>query len=101
MKLSDFVVASSIIPELILLDLNMPIMDGWEFLDEFSIKYAAIFQTVKIAIVSSSVNPADFQKAKEYPFVIDFISKPISVDILRKINDHYFEMNTDIVTANK
>lgn len=83
--------SSNNIPELVLLDLNMPIMDGWEFLETFSLKYAQKFNQVKIAIVSSSVNPADFTKSKNYPFVIEFITKPITVDILKKINDHYFK----------
>lgn len=78
------------IPELVLLDINMPIMDGWEFLQVFSRKFRPEFQDVKIAIVSSSVNPADFEKAKEYPFVIDFISKPITADILKLIDERYF-----------
>lgn len=78
-------------PELILLDLNMPIMDGWEFLQEFYLKYASTFNLVKVAIVSSSVNPADFVKAKDFPFVIDFISKPITVEILENINKNYFQ----------
>ena len=78
------------IPELILLDINMPIMDGWEFLQIFSKRFHKQFTEVKIAIVSSSVNPADFEKAKEYPFVIDFISKPITSEILKGIDQQYF-----------
>ena len=78
------------IPELILLDINMPIMDGWEFLQIFSKKFKTRFSEVKIAIVSSSVNPADFEKAKEFPFVIDFISKPITAEILKGIDQQYF-----------
>ncbi len=78
------------IPELILLDINMPIMDGWEFLQVFSKKFRGQFKDVKIAIVSSSLNPADFEKAKEYSFVIDFISKPITADTLKLIDERYF-----------
>lgn len=78
------------IPDVILLDLNMPIMDGWQFLDEF-IKIPTD-KKVLIYIVSSSIDPADSEKAKEYQDVSNFIVKPITVDnlksILQEITDH-------------
>lgn len=71
------------IPDLILLDLNMPIMDGWQFLDEF----VKIENSKKITlyIVSSSIDPADSEKAKQYEQITDFIVKPITKDALTKI----------------
>jgi len=78
-------------PELIFLDLNMPVMNGWEFLEAYTNRYAAVFPATKIIIVSSSIDPVDKLKAKDYPFVIDFISKPLTVDILNKIKINYFK----------
>ena len=71
------------IPDLILLDLNMPIMDGWQFLDEF-IKVENS-KKITLYIVSSSIDPADSEKAKQYEQITDFIVKPITKDALTKI----------------
>ena len=68
------------IPDVILLDLNMPIMDGWQFLDEF--KKLDIPKKITLYIVSSSIDPRDINKAKEYELVSDFIIKPLTRDRL-------------------
>ena len=72
-------------PELILLDLNMPVMGGWEFLDNFSSTYARFFSETKVIVLSSTIDPRDVQKSRTYPMVIDFMSKPITVDMLEKL----------------
>lgn len=73
------------IPQLIFLDLNMPVMDGWEFLDSFSTeKYSKI--NTKIIVLSSTIDPEDHQKSKKYPMVIDFLSKPITNEILNYLS---------------
>ena len=71
------------IPELILLDINMPIMDGWQFLDEF-IKLKTS-KKITLYIVSSSVDPIDFIKAKEYKLVKGFLVKPITMETLMDV----------------
>lgn len=68
------------LPELILLDINMPVWDGWDFLDEF-VKLP-VSQDVTIFIMTSSVDPSDREKAKEYKQVNHFIIKPITVEKL-------------------
>ncbi|WP_233266024.1 response regulator [Formosa sp. L2A11] len=71
------------IPEIILLDINMPVMDGWEFLEEFS---KLIFnKKITIYIVSSSIDPIDIKRAKRYENVSNYLVKPISVDALKNI----------------
>jgi CheY-like chemotaxis protein len=81
--LRDIIKSGNNIPDLILLDLNMPIMDGWQFLDEF----VKIENSKKITlyIVSSSIDPADAEKAKQYEQITDFIVKPITKDALADI----------------
>lgn len=70
------------VPELIFLDLNMPVMGGWEFLECFSSSKYIDFNTTKIVILSSTIDPEDLNKAKKYPFVIDFLPKPITISML-------------------
>lgn len=73
-------------PQLIFLDLNMPIMNGWEFLDIFSKSdYYTIFPEVKVIVLSSTIDPRDIEKAKQYPMVLDFLSKPITIEMLKAI----------------
>src|SRR6476660_5317871 len=50
-------------PELILLDLNMPVMGGWEFLDNFSKTYAGAFTHTKVIVLSSTIDPQDVEQA--------------------------------------
>ncbi|MDO7173271.1 response regulator [Mariniflexile sp. AS56] len=69
------------LPDLILLDLNMPIWDGWDFLDEFT--KIKVEKEILIFIVTSSIDPNDFRRAESYERVSDFIVKPISASKLR------------------
>jgi CheY-like chemotaxis protein len=71
---------------LILLDLNMPVMNGFEFLDEFSLHYTALESKVNICILSSSVSPRDLTKARQYN-IAGFITKPLAEENLLPILD--------------
>lgn len=73
-------------PQLIFLDLNMPVMGGWEFLDMFSKHdYPKLFKNCKVIVLSSTIDPADINKAKTYPMVYDFMSKPITKEMLESL----------------
>lgn len=79
---------SSLIPDLILLDINMPRMNGFEFIEEFK-KIKDKLQQVSIYMVSSSIDPDDLQKAKELVEITDYIVKPLERDVIRKIYDDF------------
>ena len=75
-------------PKLIFLDLNMPVMGGWEFLDHFSQEeYLISFANCKVIVLSSTIDPDDIMKAKTYPMVLDFLSKPISKEMLEEVKE--------------
>nr|WP_309757685.1 response regulator [Flavobacterium sp.] len=75
------------LPKLIFLDLNMPVMGGWEFLDHFNTPEFAEFKTIKVVVLSSTIDPEDLEKSKQYPMVIDFLSKPITQAMLEYLKD--------------
>lgn len=71
------------LPDMILLDINMPIWNGWKFLDEFlKIEPAT---NIIIYIISSSIDPNDTKKAKEYSVIKNFIVKPISIEKVKEL----------------
>ncbi|SHJ56540.1 response regulator [Aquimarina spongiae] len=72
-------------PEIIFLDINMPVMNGWEFLEEYNQLKPDLQQQHIIVMLSTSANPTDKFKAKNHPFVLDFMSKPLSKEKLEKI----------------
>jgi CheY-like chemotaxis protein len=73
------------LPDVILLDINMPVMDGWEFLVEFKKLQNLFSKKIHVYIASSSVNPRDIERVKNYKEVSDYILKPITPDDLGKI----------------
>ncbi|WP_416444752.1 response regulator [Leeuwenhoekiella sp. A16] len=84
-KLTSIIAEGENIPEVILLDLNMPVMDGWEFLEEFT-KVDSPKQIV-IYIVTSSIDTVDLERAKEFNIVSNYVVKPIAVKDLEGIKE--------------
>ena len=75
------------LPDIIFLDINMPVMDGWEFLNEF-IKIKNNFEKkITLYVVSSSIDPRDLERAKSFNLVTDYLIKPIELKKFEKIFD--------------
>ena len=73
------------LPEIIFLDINMPIKTGWDFLNEFDVIKNDFKKEMKIFMLSSSVYEEDVKKARSYATVTDYITKPLSVETLKKL----------------
>jgi len=74
----------TILPEYIFLDINMPIMDGWQFIAEF--KRLEINTQQVIIMLTTSLSSSDKQKADQFGFVQDFWNKPMKVETLKTLN---------------
>ncbi len=73
------------LPSIILLDINMPIMDGWEFLTEFRKLREGISKEIQIYIVSSSIATEDIEKSKTFPEIVSYLTKPVELETLASI----------------
>jgi CheY-like chemotaxis protein len=81
-SLKEMINQKKTLPKLILLDLNMPIWDGWDFLEEFTKLEES--KDVKILINSSSQNQEDLNRARNYGRVSGFVVKPFTIDDFRE-----------------
>lgn len=70
------------LPLLIFIDLNMPVMSGWDFIDEFREHFSTYEPQPKIFIMSSSINPEDYERAQSYGLGDNYLTKPISKETL-------------------
>ena len=75
-------------PALIFLDLNMPVIGGWEFLTKMKEKFNYQFPGIKVVILSSSIDPVEKKQAEENPNVIAFLNKPLTLDMINELKHH-------------
>lgn len=68
----------SLLPDVLLLDINMPVMDGWDFLIWYSKNKKMLHKNIPIFMVSSSIDWRDIERAKSFEEVIDYVSKPMT-----------------------
>jgi len=74
-----------LLPEIILLDLSMPILNGWQFLEEYAKLYPTFGKKIIIYVCSSSISSDDINRAKSINEVSDYVIKPITIDKLREL----------------
>jgi CheY-like chemotaxis protein len=80
------------LPDVIFLDLNMPEFSGWDFLERMEQMQHEVNKNIQVYIISSSVRHIDKEASAKYPFVNDFISKPVeSSDIERIAGEQYVD----------
>lgn len=74
-----------VLPEIIFLDINLPEMTGWEFLEEF--KDLDLTPMPTVIMLSTSMNPLDKIKAEDNPLVLELIDKPLTVEYLADLKN--------------
>ncbi len=77
------------LPDLIFLDINMPLMDGWDFIKKYG-EIGLNGNAPKVIMLTSSINPKDEKKAESIAEIDGFKSKPLSQDVLSEIYDRFF-----------
>lgn len=83
--LVGLLIANINLPDIILVDLNMPNKNGWEFLDDFAALPVNKRSNVKIFIASSFISPEFIEKAKDYNLIEDYLVKPLTEESLLHI----------------
>jgi len=78
------------VTDLIFLDINMPGMTGWEFLDAYQKLNLDLQKKTVIIMLSTSANPKDIEKAGTWGFVSDYVTKPLTKERLESIIDKHF-----------
>jgi CheY-like chemotaxis protein len=78
-------IPEDLIPSHLLLDINMPILDGFHFLDEFEKFIPELKKRIKIIMLTTSLNPMDIEKSKNYKHVVKFLHKPLTESELAQL----------------
>lgn len=78
----------NLIPELILLDINMPVTNGWQFIKEFKKLKIKIDKKITIYMISATVNEDEIKRAQEIEEITEFVCKPVTINTLTKILSH-------------
>lgn len=71
-------------PDIILLDIDMPVMDGWEFLKEKEMK--ALCMNAKVVMLTSSTHPKDKKMAENYPSIVAYLEKPLTLEKVQEVS---------------
>jgi CheY-like chemotaxis protein len=79
-------VAEKVLPDVIFLDIDMPLMDGFQFLEEFEKLGNVAKNKCKIVMLTSSINPQDYSRSKKYTNVKMYLNKPLSHESISKLD---------------
>lgn len=82
--------AGRVVPDLIFLDINMPGMDGWEFLHAYEDLPETTRQAIVIMMLTTSLNPSDREKAAREPALAGFCNKPLTVERCQEVLQEHF-----------
>jgi CheY-like chemotaxis protein len=74
-----------LLPDYLFLDINMPFVDGWMFLEDFTTLKSSLAKDISIYMVTSSIDQRDLNRAKSFSEVTDFIIKPISLERFQEL----------------
>ncbi|GAB4380719.1 MAG: response regulator [Salibacteraceae bacterium] len=74
----------ALLPDVIYLDINMPYLDGWGFMDEYAKKKPKLPKKITIYLVTSSVSPYDIERAKKISDISDYLVKPITMEDFKR-----------------
>jgi response regulator RpfG family c-di-GMP phosphodiesterase len=89
-KALDYLKSKDMHPDLIFLDINMPGMNGWDFLNAYDKLDRETQSRAIIIMLTTSDSSADKDRAKQWNFVSDYITKPLTREIMKEISDKYF-----------
>lgn len=76
------------LPDVIFLDINMPVMNGWEFLEEYNKLATSFPKPITVYMVSSSVNSTDMQRSRSYKSVSDYLVKPVNRNTYQELMEN-------------
>lgn len=81
-------------PDLIFLDINMPAMNGWEFIEEFKKLDSRFTSNIKVVMLTTSDSPKDYKRSLTIDSVDDYINKPLSIDLLSNLIDEHYSVES-------
>lgn len=93
----DYFTRENELPEIIFLDLNMPVMDGFEFLEKYLALPEKITRQSRVVVLTSSSSAADRERALRFPNVLDFVSKPLGAHSLEKVSSYFQSRSSEEV----
>jgi CheY-like chemotaxis protein len=77
-------------PELIFLDINMPAMDGWEFLERYALLSPEQKASIIVVMLTTSFNPEDEERARRINYISGYKNKPLTSEVMSELIDEYF-----------
>lgn len=81
---------NSELPNLVFLDINMPVFDGWDFLEDFAKLPPEIQTKIVVVMLTTSMNPDDEERANANPLVRKFLQKPLTVEKVENVQKEFF-----------